>query len=154
YDGRLAPSTALARFLLNGPSRGPRAWSAAQLSELAACGFKFFARRIMLLRQDEETDYEQTALETGTLVHQILREILTRVQPPDPASLRSIARQVLDDFHRRERHAARDPAFFEIEWGSIDCMIDEVIEHEMRRRAAGEVATEMHHEIPFNFMLP
>ncbi|MBV8774955.1 MAG: exodeoxyribonuclease V subunit gamma [Deltaproteobacteria bacterium] len=154
YDGRVCPSMALSRFLLNAPNGEPRPWSAAQLTELAACGYKFLARRIMQLQETEDPDYEQTALETGTLVHEILREIFTHAQPADPASLRLSMGQVLDAFHSRHRLAARDPAFFEIEWRSVDSMVNEVIEYEIERLKAGEIPAEMRHEFKFKLSLP
>jgi superfamily I DNA/RNA helicase/RecB family exonuclease len=153
YDGRIRPTAALSRFLLKGPGGGPRQWSAAQLTELAACGYKFFARRILLLREPDEADYEQTALETGNLVHEILYAIFTRAQLSDEASLRSSEQQTLDDFYHRERVEARDPAFFEVEWASIEAMINEIIEYEIACQARGDAATEMHHEFPLNLML-
>jgi len=153
YDGCIRPGPELGRFLLERPDGGPREWSAAQLTELAACGYKFFARRILQLREPDEADYEQTALETGSLVHQILYTIFTRAEPSDAASLRASARHVLDDFHRRERLGARDPAFFEVEWASIEAMVFEIIDHEIARRARGDAATEMHHEFPLNLVL-
>jgi ATP-dependent helicase/nuclease subunit B len=154
WDGRVTPRPELVRFLLRGPSGGSRRWSAAQLTELAACGFKFFARRILLLNQPDEADYEQNALETGSLVHQIIYSIFTRAEPSDPQSLRTSGRQVLEEVHRRERLKARDPAFFEIGWTSIEAMVNEIIEHEIARRALGEAPTEMHHEFPLSFVLP
>src|SRR5216683_1355272 len=153
YDGRLTPGPALGRFLLKAPGGGPRQWSAAQLTELAACGYKFFARRVLLLREPDEADYEQTALETGSLVHEILYAIFTQAEPSDLTSLRASARQVLDEFHRRGRLGARDPAFFELEWASIEAMVNESIDHEIEGQAQHEAATEMHHEFPLNFML-
>ena len=153
YDGRITAGPALDRFLRERPGGGPREWSAAQLSELAACGYKFFARRILLLREQDEADYEQTALETGTLVHEILHAIFTDAKPPDADTLRASERQVLDEWHRRERLRVRDPAFFEVEWTSIEAMVNEIIEHEIARQARGESATEMYHEFPLNFML-
>jgi len=154
HDGRVTITPALVRFLAHGPSGGPRDWSAAQLTELAACGYKFFARRVLRLREPEEADYEQTALETGSVVHEILDEIFTHAEPLDPGSLRVSAQQTLDNFHRRRRLAARDPAFFEIEWRSIEAMVNEIIEHEIARQAHGEVPTEMHHEFRFGCALP
>ncbi|MBV8453477.1 MAG: PD-(D/E)XK nuclease family protein, partial [Deltaproteobacteria bacterium] len=153
YDGRIRPGPALSRFLLKGPGDSPRKWSAAQLTELAACGYKYFARRILLLREPDEADYEQTALETGNLVHEILCAIFTRAQSSDEVSLRASQRQILDDFHRRERMEARDPAFFEVGWTSIEAMVNEIIEYEIARQARGEAATEMYHEFPLDLML-
>jgi ATP-dependent helicase/nuclease subunit B len=154
YNGRLTTTPAVARFLLNGPRGGPREWSAAQLTELAACGYKFFARRVLLLREAEDADYEQTPLETGTLVHKILDEIFSQAEPLNPGELRASARHLLDHFHRRGRLAARDPAFFEIDWRSVEAMVDEIIEHEIARRPQNEVVTEMHHEFPIRCVLP
>ncbi|MBV8359869.1 MAG: exodeoxyribonuclease V subunit gamma [Deltaproteobacteria bacterium] len=153
YDGRIKPGPALSRFLLKGPDGGPREWSAAQLTELAACGYKFFARRILLLREPDEAGYEQTALETGNLVHEILHAIFTQARLSDGASLRSSGRQILDDFHRREHAQARNPAFFEVEWASIEAMVDEIIEYEIARQSRGEPEIETHHEFPLNLTL-
>ena len=153
FDGHIGPSSALSRVLLKRPGGGPRQWSAAQLTELAACGYKFFARRILLLREPDQADYEQTALETGSLVHEILNAIFTLARPSDAASLRTSARQVLDDFHRDRSAVARDPAFFEIEWASIEAMVNEIIEHEITGHARGGAATEMYHEFPVNLVL-
>jgi ATP-dependent helicase/nuclease subunit B len=152
YDGRISPSPALSRFLLMGPD-GPRQWSAAQLTELAACGYKFFARRILLLLEPDEADYEQTVLETGSLVHEILSAIFTPAGRSDEGSLRALTRQVLGEFHRRRRAEARDAAFFEIEWASIEAMVNEIIEYEIGRQARGEAPAKMYHEFPFNLIL-
>ncbi len=153
YDGRVTFTPALARFLLQGSSGGPRAWSAAQLTELAACGYKFFAGRILRLPETDEIDHEPTALETGTLVHQILCETFNRSQPWDPPSLRSCAQEVCNDFYRVRRLASRDPAFFDVDWQSIKAMVNEIIEHEIRHWAGVEARPEMRHEFPFRFLL-
>ena len=153
YDGRIRPRSALEQFLLKGPDHTPRKWSAAQLTELASCGYKFFARRILLLREAEEADYEQTALETGTLVHDILCAIFNQAGRSDAASLRLFERRLLDEFHHVEHAGARDPAFFEIEWASVEAMVHEIIEYEIAGRAGSDAATEMHHELPLNLLV-
>jgi superfamily I DNA/RNA helicase/RecB family exonuclease len=153
YDGRLTATPALSRFLLKGPRQGPREWSAAQLTELAACGYKFFARRVLRLRQSDDADHEQTALETGNLVHEILERIFTLAPPSDPDSLLETTRQVLADFHAWKRAEARDPAFYEIEWRSIEDMVNEAIQYEIERQHRGEAPTEMLHEFRFSSVL-
>jgi superfamily I DNA/RNA helicase len=154
YDGRVTVTPALVRFLTSKPEGAPREWSASQLTDLAACGYKFFARRILRLREPEQADYEQTALETGSLIHQILNGIFSQAEPSNQASLRASARRMLDEFHRREHFTARDPAFFEIEWISIEAMVFEIIEHEIARLATGEIPSQMYHEFPLKFVLP
>jgi superfamily I DNA/RNA helicase len=154
YDGRIRATPALSRFLVNGPSEGLREWSAAQLTELAACGYKFFARRVLGLLPSDDVDHEQTALETGNLAHSILERIFTLAPPSHPDSLPVTTRQVLADFHRWKRAAARDPAFFEIEWRSIEAMVNEVIEYEIERRRRSEAPTEMLLELRFRCVLP
>jgi RecB family exonuclease len=154
YDGRVTVTPALKGFLLNGPSGGPREWSAAQLTEGAACGYKFFARRVLGLRQSDNADHEQTALETGNLVHEILERIFTQAPSSDSNSLLVTTRQVLSDFHAWKRAGVRDAAFFEIEWRSIEAMVNEVIEYEIARHGRGEVPAEMLHEFRFRGVLP
>jgi ATP-dependent helicase/DNAse subunit B len=123
------------------------------LNELAACGYKFFARRVLLLREGDVADHEQSALETGSLVHEVLRAIFVRADSSDPARLQKAKGEVLEEFHRRGRLAARDPAFFELDWTSIAAMVDESVDYELARRARGEEPTETDHELPFNFVL-
>ncbi len=154
YDGRVQASSVLRHSLLRLPNGQPRSWSAAQLTDLATCGFKFLAGQVLRLRETAEGDYQRTAAETGTLVHEIVREIFTRAQDSDPASLRVCAREVLEEFHERESHAAPDPAFFQNDWLIIEAMVEELIEHEAVRLETGQAASELFHELEFNFKLP
>jgi ATP-dependent helicase/nuclease subunit B len=154
YDGRVTPNAALCGFLLNGWDGESRSWSSTQLTDLATCGFKFLAAHVMRLRETDEADYRQTAMETGTLVHEILKEIFGRAQPLEAASLRLSARKVLDEFHQRESLAARDPAFLENDWPIVDSMVKEFIEYEIARLNAGKAPSELFHELEFNFPLP
>jgi superfamily I DNA/RNA helicase/RecB family exonuclease len=153
YVGRIAPTPALRKFLLSGRDGGAREWSAMQLTELAACGFKFFARRILRLREAEEADYEPTALETGILVHDILYAIFTQASGSEATELRASEQKVLNEFRRHGQAGARDPAFFEVQWPTIEAMVDEVIEYEIASRAKGEIASEVYHELPLMFAL-
>ena len=65
--------------MLCGDPEAPRAWSATKLGELAACGFKFFAHRVLALSEDEEQDYELSALEGGELIHEVLERLLDHI---------------------------------------------------------------------------
>src|SRR5208282_688522 len=57
YSGRVQASPRL-RALLLGTPESPRPWSASRLDEIGACGFKFFAARVLRLGEEEEIDYE------------------------------------------------------------------------------------------------
>jgi len=153
YDGRVGPSSALRQFLLAAPDGGPRPWSAAQLGELAGCGFRFFARRVLLLRGVDELSHEQSRLESGSLVHEVLRAIFEKAGQFDLTRLRELKQQVLAAFHRQRRLAARDPAFFELDWQSVVAMIEESVEYEIARRAAEEVPAEVYYELPLDFVI-
>jgi ATP-dependent helicase/DNAse subunit B len=75
YNGRVDGDPLLRRMLLETNDARPRDWSASQLSDLASCGFRYFASRILRLDAPEDTDHEQTRLETGDLVHRLLKEV-------------------------------------------------------------------------------
>ncbi|HKV53218.1 MAG TPA: PD-(D/E)XK nuclease family protein [Candidatus Binataceae bacterium] len=152
FDGRV--TVAMERHLLEARDGAPRQWSAAQLTELAACGFKFFARRILQLREAGDLDYEQSALEIGDQVHQILHRVFEHSERFDAARLRIVKEEVLGDFHRRGQLAARDPAFFDLGWESIRAMVDEVVEYEIAQRADGAVPAETYHEYTLRFAVP
>lgn len=135
YEGRVAADGRLRRMLLGTPD-SPRRWSAQQLGEFAACGFKFFARRLLGLCEEEEPDYEYAASETGELVHDVLRELLSApIDFSDRARALADARGLLDSIRARRSAAARDPVFFDITWRGIERIIGEVVEFEVRRRA-------------------
>jgi ATP-dependent helicase/DNAse subunit B len=148
HDGRVSASPRLRQFMLEGHDGELRRWSAGQLTELAACGFKFFARRLLLLRETDDADHEMNALETGSVIHEILRTIFERAGQSGVAGLQAVKREVLGEFHRRLRLTARDPAFFELDWASISTMADEVADYELAR---GEWPVEMYHEQEFDF---
>ncbi|HLW70145.1 MAG TPA: PD-(D/E)XK nuclease family protein [Candidatus Binataceae bacterium] len=135
FDGRVAPDASLAQGLLTTLNGAPRPWSAGQLSEMAVCGFNFFARRILRLRDADELEHEPTRLETGDLVHRILADFFA-AQPnfADPTAARETAHAVAERFRLSEAAAARDPAFFALRWTIIDEMIAEVVVHEIARR--------------------
>lgn len=72
YSGRLDDAALLA---LVAADLGPdRTWSASQFNELASCGFRFFARRMLSLDTLEEPEEEINTLQLGTLYHEILEE--------------------------------------------------------------------------------
>jgi ATP-dependent helicase/DNAse subunit B len=134
-DGRVAADARLA-LMLCGDGAAPRAWSATKLGELAACGFKFFAGRVLSLRDDEEPDYELSALEGGELIHDVLRRLVEQVDFDDPRSARAHAPKVLEAVRAQYRPRARDQGFFDLRWKSIERTAQEFIEIEISYRAA------------------
>jgi ATP-dependent helicase/DNAse subunit B len=154
YDGRVTLQANLTRFLSTGANGGGYRWSAAQLSELAACGFKFFARRVLLLRDDVEIDHEPSRPESGILIHRILREYFDA--EPDfrrPEAALALAAEMAETARCRERAASRDLAFFDLDWASVSEMFDEVVHYAIARHAEGNHADEIFHEHPFGFVL-
>jgi len=147
YDGRVTPDARLAAFLIEGPGAAPRAWSASQLSELASCGFKFFARRVLRLREADDAEHEQTRLEGGTLVHRILAAVVdAKPDFNDAAAATKLVGEIMARFEDHERGAARDPAFFDADWATVRAIVDEFVAYEQERHAAGDrpeaIATE------------
>jgi len=148
-DGRVAADARLARMLC-GDADAPKAWSATRLGELAACGFKFFAGRVLALGEDEEPDYELSALEGGELIHDVLRRLVEAVDFRDPAGARAHAQAVLETVRAERRPLARDQGFFDLRWKSIARTAEEFVEVEIAYRAANpkvEILTE--HKIRF-----
>ncbi len=144
WDGRVAPDPRLARMLC-GDTADPKAWSATKLGELAACGFKFFAHRILALTEDEEQDYELSALEGGELIHDVLRRLVDQVDFHDAPGARARAPEVLKAVRDERRALARDQGFFDLRWRSIERTAQEFVEAEIANRAENpeaEVLTE------------
>ncbi|HLJ43098.1 MAG TPA: PD-(D/E)XK nuclease family protein, partial [Candidatus Binataceae bacterium] len=144
WDGRVAPDARLTQMLCGDPE-APRAWSATKLGELAACGFKFFAHRVLALSEDEEQDYELSALEGGELIHEVLKRLLDHIDFSDPSGARANADKVLDALRDERRALARDQGFFDLRWRSIERTVQEFIEIEIADREANpdaEILTE------------
>src|SRR5713226_2147055 len=155
YDGRVTADARLHRLLLQKADGTPRPWSAGQLSEFASCGFKYFAGRILSLREEDEPDYEQSPLESGDAVHEILREIVARgVDFSDRRVAHAAAGEVLAKQYAWRHREARDPAFFDVQWRSVKQMVKEVIEYETRRRGRdGERPPELKPEFELSFAI-
>ncbi|HXR24086.1 MAG TPA: PD-(D/E)XK nuclease family protein [Candidatus Binataceae bacterium] len=152
YDGRVTAGPGLTSFI-RGEDRAYR-WSAGQLTELASCGFKFFAHRVLRLRDDDEVDHAPTRLESGELVHEILHAYFDA--EPDfshPEAALALVAQVAEPIRLRERGAARDPMFFDLEWTTIAAMLDEIVRYEIARFAEGTPPTQILHEFPLDFAL-
>jgi len=90
------------------------------------------------LREEDEPDYEQSPLESGDAVHEILREIVERgVDFSDRRVAHAAAGEVLAKQYAWRHREARDPAFFDVQWRSVKQMVEEAIEYETRRRDRG-----------------
>ena len=148
-DGRVTADARLARMLC-GDTEAPRAWSATKLGELAACGFKFFAGRVMALGEDEEPDYELSPLEGGELIHDVLHRLVEQVDFTDPPGARAHAQEALKAVRAERRPLARDQGFFDLRWRSIEQTAREFIEVEIANRAANpEVEIRTEHKFRF-----
>ena len=149
WDGRVTADARLA-LMLGGEAEAAKTWSASKLGDLAACGFKFFAGRVLALEQDEELDYELSALEGGELMHHVLHRLVDEIDFRDPAGARAHAREVLQAIRSERRPLARDQGFFDLRWRTIERTSEEFVEIEIANRAANpdvEILTE--HPIRF-----
>lgn len=151
WDGRVAPDPRLARMLC-GTADDPRRWSATGLGELAACGFRFFAHRVLGLDADEEQDYEMSAPEGGELIHEVLRRMVEQSDFTDRSRARMQAAEVMNAVRDEYRALARDQGFFDLRWRTIEQTAREFIEIEIANRAANPAA-EILTEHPVSFVL-
>ena len=156
FVGRLAgpPGTLPARL-------GARRWSPTSVETLAACGFKFFAGKVLGLRERDESDVDVLATEQGKLFHLALKEFLLahEVLPADLAA----ARALVPPFLARIRATVsatippKHPEFFDVTWSRLAAALDElvVLEHaEQQAHAAGGVRVSRRLEEPFAMVLP
>lgn len=155
FDGRVKADARLARTLVGTPD-APRTWSASKLDELAACGFKFFASRVLALREEDEPDYELSALEGGELMHDVLRRLIDeRVDFRDSERASAGAKRVLEAVYNEWRPLARDPGFFDLRWASVQRTVLEFVEFETddRTRNPGfDIKAE--HDVRFSLEYP
>ncbi len=154
FDGRLEAGARLRQMLL-GASANPAAWSATSLNELAQCGFRFFAARVLRLHELETIEREQAPPETGTMVHEVLRAFFTaRPDLKDLDGALGTARAILADSRARLSLLARDLAFFDIAWTKVERAVEELVAFEVERRLNGEPEpTVIEHEVPFDLQL-
>jgi PD-(D/E)XK nuclease superfamily len=150
FDGCVRADARLARMLVGTP-QAPRAWSASKLDELAACGFKFFVSRVLALREEDEPDYELSALEGGELMHEVLRRLVEkRVDFRDRERAHAGAERVLDAVYGERQPLARDPGFFDLRWASVRRTVGEFVEFQIAdcaRRPGFDVKAE--HDVRF-----
>lgn len=138
FDGRVAGDWRLRQLLL-GNSAAPRHWRAGFLDELAVCGFKFFAARILRLTEDEELDYEPSALEEGTLAHSLLADLLLAgLDFSNRHTALERADRFLESRYDLEKTKARDAAFFDIKWSNVRLLVRELVLWEVGHAADHE----------------
>lgn len=150
FNGRVVADERLAAIVLGVPD-SPMKWSGSRFGEMASCGFKFFAHRVLNLNEDEDVDYEYSAIETGSAVHEILREIM-EAGPDfrDRETALAIVQPILARIAAERRVVAPDPDFFDIRWAIIEQIILEAIDYEIETR---DPTNESYFEREFEFSL-
>lgn len=101
------PSRPVARPLPSAPALLPARLSASACEALRACPYRFFALRLLALRDADELDDEVEKRDYGIWLHAVLRRFhATRAEPLDAASealrLHAIAQQVQHEMHLDE----------------------------------------------------
>ncbi|MGH7864536.1 MAG: PD-(D/E)XK nuclease family protein, partial [Candidatus Binataceae bacterium] len=135
FDGRVGGDSRL-RHLLLGDSAAPRHWRAGFVDELAACGFKFFAARILRLSEDEELDYEPSAREEGSLLHALLADLMLEgLDFSDRGGALELTERFLASRYDVQKRKARDAAFFDIRWSNVRLLIRELVLWELEQAA-------------------
>jgi hypothetical protein len=138
---------------------GAMPWTSGRLDELAACGFKFLAARVLGLAPNEDEELELSAREEGALVHRLLEELLRRtdVVPADPEQAAGLVRTLLVEARSGLAAELRaiDPALVEIAWRRAAEVLHEFVRAEaVRARAEGLPARrERRLEWPFRYTL-
>ena len=155
YDGRVGADPRLREILLGAPGGTPRQWSAKQLDIASACGFRYFAARVLNLAEADETGIEQSRMERGTLAHDILRELIERkIDFSRLDSALAQTRAALAELRGGFAADARDAAFFALEWETVERIVEEFVRHENRRLADGaEQPSESHAEHEFSLKI-
>ena len=115
-------------------------WSPTVLNELGACGFKFFARRHLGLKEIEDPELAVAPRERGTLLHAVL-EGLFRAHPrlpPDLDDALALARRFVADARAgaSPQVGAKDPAFFDLTWVQVEVAVDAIVRLEVEAEAA------------------
>ncbi len=119
-------------------------WNPTHLEELAACGFKYFAARVLGLAENLPPTLDVDPRERGNLFHELVAEFF-RVHPVLPADL-GAARALVPAHLAAARRAgakaiaAKDPAFLDVEWGQLERILDAVVvrEHGIQRERAAD----------------
>ncbi|MGH7905355.1 MAG: PD-(D/E)XK nuclease family protein [Candidatus Binataceae bacterium] len=156
FNGRVVADERVFAMLL-GTAAKPVTWSSQWFDHFAACGFRFFMRRVLRLSDEKDIpDYEASPRETGSLVHETLRELMSAgVDFSDRTAALDRVRQLLEEIGQRERLAARDPDLFDLAWEKIEMIAVELVDFEIARRAetppGGKIAAEL--EFPVLFRL-
>ena len=83
YSGRLSDADLIAQVAAE--HGAGKVWSASQLNELGACGFRYYAKRLLALEALDDPADGMDAQQLGTLYHEILEETYARLGGDDHA---------------------------------------------------------------------
>jgi hypothetical protein len=125
-------------------------WQPTALEWFAACGFKFFAARVLGLEESLPAGLEVDFRERGILFHAIVAELFRRhpVLPADLDAARALAREQATEVRRLVAHTigAKDLAFLDVEWGQLERALDGVVvrEHAIQQGYAADGITVEH----------
>lgn len=135
-------------------------WSATKFDELAACGFRFFAKRLLRLEAIEEPEAGLNALQLGTLNHHILERAYGELEdlsiaPENLDEALSVLRRVMDDElrHAPRRYGFRQSPLWEQEQAVIRRRLENLVKLDFSGSSPlDEVAAERYvgyQEVPF-----
>ncbi len=138
YTGRLLRDDITAELRAFYESPEGNRFAPTILEEFGCCPFRYFLRRILKLVTLEKPEMELAPKEEGTVVHEILRELFTRLRDEGllPLTDAAAAREILHEeagsvFARWEKeHTTGEPLLWEIEKGKIRTVLDKVVEME------------------------
>jgi len=152
FVGRLAPDETRRERLRLAP------WSATALDELGACGFRFFARRVLRLGETTTGDEALDVREQGLLVHRLLELVLREADPlpSDPGAAAAWARSVAESLRPTIAAELRpaDARLFDLAWAEAVRAVAEVVADEAAEPARGDAIRRRLLEWRFRFTIP
>jgi ATP-dependent helicase/DNAse subunit B len=152
FVGRLAPDETRRERLRLAP------WSATALDELGACGFRFFARRVLRLGQVTAGNETLDVREQGLLVHRLLEMVLRAADPlpSDPGAAAAWARSVAESLRPTIAAELRpaDARLFDLAWAEAVRAVAEVVADEAVEPARGDAIRQRLLEWRFRFTIP
>jgi ATP-dependent helicase/DNAse subunit B len=136
FDGAISKVSLIAR--LNDHYGAAHPFSASELSLYGKCPFKFFAERVLKLEPRGEAALDLTALDAGSLSHEVLRRFFERhrrerLTELDRAGLRRELGEVADEVFAEHQKAVPplNPHVWRIDREIAKLMLEQLLDYEL-----------------------
>jgi len=136
FDGVLSDPTLVGRLQTRYDAK--HVFSASELSLYGRCPFKFFAEKVLKLEPRGEAALDLTALDAGSLLHEILRRFFDRhrgqrLTDCDRDALRRELRGVADEVFDQHQQVVPplNPKVWEIDRETRKLLLEQLLEYEL-----------------------